>query len=143
MKSKKSSSLELAKLCCCALDEKKAGDLSVLDVSAQSSITDFLVLATATSEPHLRSMRVELEKVLDAAKTKIVGVETAQDSGWTVMDAFNVMVHLFLPDQRTHYGLENLWKDAVKIPAAKLLEQPAAKPRRGRKATPLKRRRRI
>ena len=55
MKGKKSNALLLVKLCCKALDEKKAEDLQVLDVSAQSSITDYLVLATGTSEPHLRA----------------------------------------------------------------------------------------
>lgn len=121
--------LDLVKLCCRALEEKKAGDLLVLDVSEQSSITDFLVLATGTSEPHLRALRVELEKVIDASKTRIVGMEVAQDSGWIVVDAFDVMVHLFSPDTRSKYRLENLWKDAVEVPVAKLLAEPkAAKP---------------
>lgn len=135
MKSKKSASLELVKLCCQILDDKKAGDLRVLDVSAQSSITDYLILATATSEPHLRSMRVELEKGVDAAKIKIVGIETAQDSGWTVVDAFDVMVHLFLPDRRVHYGLENLWKDATEVKVSKLLA-PATAPKPAKKKKP-------
>ncbi|MCR6654634.1 MAG: ribosome silencing factor [Opitutus sp.] len=95
MKGKSSSSLELVKLCCRALDEKKAGDLRVLDVSEQSSITDYLVIATGTSEPHLRALRIELEKAIDASHTRIVGMETAQESGWLVVDAFDVMVHLF------------------------------------------------
>ena len=128
MKLKKSASLELVKLCCRVLDDKKAGDLRVLDVSAQSSITDYLILATATSDPHLRSMRVELEKAVDAAKTKIVGIETAHDSGWTVVDAFDVMVHLFLADRRELYGLENLWKDAADVSVSKLLTPAATKP---------------
>jgi len=109
------------------LDEKKAEDLRVLDVSAQSSITDYLILATGTSETHLRALRVELEKVLDAAQTHIVGVETAHESGWTVVDAFDVMIHLFTPENRAKYRLENLWKDAVEISVAKLLAVPKAK----------------
>jgi ribosome-associated protein len=131
MKSKKSASLELVKICCRALDEKKAEDLRVFDVSAQSSITDFLILATATAEPHLRAMRVELEKALDGAKTRIVGIETAQESGWTVVDAFDVMVHLFRADQRAHYGLENLWKDATEVSVSRMLG--VAKPRSAKK----------
>lgn len=127
MKVKKTASLALAKLCCKALEEKKAGDLRLLDVSEQSSITDFLVLATATSEPHLRAMRVELEKALDAAKVHIVGMETSPDSGWIVVDAFDVMVHLFSADRRGHYGLENLWKDAKDVSVPTLLAAPKAK----------------
>jgi len=131
------ASLELVKLCARALDEKKAEDLRVLDVSAQSSITDYLVLATGNSEPHLRALRVELEKVIDASGTRIVGMELAQESGWLVVDAFDVMVHLFTPEQRRKYQLERLWKDAVEISIPSLLAEPqVAAPK---KAAPRKR----
>lgn len=127
MKGNSLPSLELVKLCCRALDEKKAIDLRVLDVSEQSSITDYLVLATGSSEPHLRALRVELEKAIDATHTRIVGMEVAQDSGWIVVDAFDVMIHIFSPDTRTKYGLENLWKDAVEVSVPKLLAVPKPK----------------
>ena len=132
MKGKKSNALQLVKLCCQALDEKKAEDLQVLDVSAQSSITDYLILATGTSEPHLRALRVDLEKAIDATSNRIVGMETAQESGWIVVDVFDVMVHLFTPDTRAKYGLENLWKDATEVSVPKLLGVVAkvAKPRK-------------
>ena len=126
MKSSSLPPLELVKLCCRALEEKKAIDLRVLDVSEQSSITDYLVLATGNSEPHLRALRVELEKVIDASKTHIVGMEISQDSGWIVIDAFDVMVHIFSPETRAKYGLENLWKDAVEVSVPKLLAAPKA-----------------
>jgi len=143
MKSKKQATLELVKLCCRALDDKKAGELRVLDVSAQSSITDYLVIATATSDPHLRALRVELEKVIDATKTRIVGIETSQESGWTVVDVFDLMIHLFSEDKRTQYGLENLWKDATDVSLGKLLAIAKPKPDRklavkGRKKPPAK-----
>jgi len=127
LKPKKQAALELVKLCCIALDDKKAGDLRVLDVSEQSSITDYLVIATANSDPHLRALRVELEKVIDATKTHIVGIETAQESGWTVIDAFDLMIHLFSADRREQYGLENLWKDATEVSVAKLVAVPKPK----------------
>ncbi|MCX6952576.1 MAG: ribosome silencing factor [Verrucomicrobia bacterium] len=127
LKPKKQAALELVKLCCVALDDKKAGDLRVLDVSEQSSVTDYLVIATANSDPHLRALRVELEKVIDATKTHIVGIETAQESGWTVIDAFDLMIHLFSAERREQYGLENLWKDAVEVSVAKLIAVPKPK----------------
>ena len=124
MKSTLPSALELVKLCCRALDEKKAVDPRVLDVSEQSSITDYLVLATGTSEPHLRALRVELEKAIDASRTRIIGMEIAPDSGWIVIDAFDVMIHLFTAETRAKYGLENLWKDAVDGSVSTLLATP-------------------
>lgn len=116
-----------------ALDEKKATELRVLRVSAQSSITDYLVLATGNAHPHLRALRVELEKVLDRAHAKIAGMELGDESGWLVVDAYQIMVHLFLPEQREHYRLEQLWQDAEEIEVARLL-QPAPKPRKPRAA---------
>jgi ribosome-associated protein len=130
MKLKKTAPLDLVRMCCRVLDDKKAGEITILDVSAQSSITDYLVLGTATSEPHLRALRIELEKALDGAKVHLVGVETAQESGWLVIDAFDVMIHLFLGETRERYGLERLWRDAAEIPLAKMLESSAGKPSR-------------
>jgi ribosome-associated protein len=137
---------------CRALDDKKAGDLCVLDVSGLSSITDYLIIATGTSEPHLRALRVELEKLLDAAKVRILGMDTEQGSGWLVVDAFDVMVHIFTEEMRAHYRLEKLWKDAVELSVPRLLEEPKAraaapkkpatvakKPAAARKKSPVKR----
>jgi ribosome-associated protein len=114
-------SLRLLKLVVRTLDDKKAEDLRVLEVSRQSSITDYLVLATGTSEPHLRALRAELEEVLDKAKVPVIGIESTQGSGWTVLDAFEVMVHLFTAENRAKYRLEMLWKDAVVMTVTRLL----------------------
>ncbi|HEY0865560.1 MAG TPA: ribosome silencing factor [Lacunisphaera sp.] len=105
-----------------ALDGKKAEDLRVLDVSELSSITDYLVLATGTSEPHLRALRIELERVLDDNKARILSVDTTKGSGWTVVDAFEVMVHLFTPENRDKYRMELLWRDATELSLAKLIK---------------------
>jgi ribosome-associated protein len=135
VKLNKADSLELARLCCRALDEKKAGDLRVIDVTDLSSITNYLVIATATSEPHVRALRVELEKALDSAKARIIGTETAGESGWAVMDAFDVMVHIFTPETRARYKLEHLWRDGDEVPVKSLL---AAKAIPARKKAPAK-----
>jgi ribosome-associated protein len=113
---------KLIKLLVQALDAKKAEDLRVLDVSKLSSITDYLVLATGTSEPHLRALRIELERVLDEQKARILTVDTTKGSGWTVVDAFDVMVHLFTPENRDKYRMELLWRDAAELPLSKFLK---------------------
>lgn len=105
-----------------ALDEKKVGDLRVLKVGEKSTITDYIVLATGTSEPHLRALRIEVERVLDAAKQPIAGMEVGgYGSGWTVVDAYQIMTHLFTPEQRSNYALEKLWKDAKALDVAELV----------------------
>jgi ribosome-associated protein len=122
-----------------ALDDKKAEKLRVLHVTKQSSITDYLVLATGTSDPHLRALRVELEKVIDANGAPIAGMEMAPGSGWLVVDAYQVMVHLFRAEQRDMYRLENLWKDATELKVADLLAPvPAAAKKKAAKKLPAK-----
>jgi len=113
---------KLIRLITLALDAKKAEDLRVLDVSKLSSITDYLVLATGSSEPHLRALRIELERVLDEEKARILSVDTTKGSGWTVVDAFDVMVHLFTPENRDKYRMELLWRDATELPLSKILK---------------------
>jgi ribosome-associated protein len=105
-----------------ALEAKKAEDLRVLDVSKLSSITDYLVLATGNSEPHLRALRIELERVLDEQKARILGVDTTKGSGWTVVDIFDVMVHLFTRENRDKYRMELLWKDATELALSRFLK---------------------
>lgn len=112
---KASPELRLIKLLVEALDGKKAEQLRVLHVGKLSSITDYLVLATGTSDPHLRALRIEAERILDGEKTRILGVETTQGSGWIVIDAFDVMVHLFTVENRGKYRMEQLWKDAEEV----------------------------
>jgi len=109
------SSLLLARLCGRALEDKLAASVRILDVSVISSITNFIVIGTATSQTHVRALRVELEKVLDQSRNRIVGMDTAEESGWTVVDAFDVMVHVFTEERRRQYGLETLWKDAPEV----------------------------
>lgn len=110
-----------------ALEDKKADNLKLLHVGGLSDITDYLVLATGNSEPHLRALRIETEKVLDAAKVKIAGMDSGGfNSGWTVVDAYQIMVHFFTAEQRENYALDKLWKDAVEVDLKTLAAKPAA-----------------
>jgi ribosome-associated protein len=117
---------ELLKLICRTLDDRKAEDLVVLDVSKQSSITNYLVLASGTSQPHLRALRNEIDKVLKETGTEVLGVESGEGSGWTVIDTFDVMIHVLTPENRARYRLETLWGDAEPVNIKRLLTKPRA-----------------
>ncbi|MFA5257424.1 MAG: ribosome silencing factor [Opitutales bacterium] len=109
---KETSTLELLQLCCRALDEKKAENLRALYLGPRSSVADYFVIASGTSAPHLRALRNVLEKTLDAQGATILGMDTEFGSGWAVVDAGNIIFHLFTPKMRGIYSLEKLWKDA-------------------------------
>jgi ribosome-associated protein len=124
-----------------AFEDKKAENLTVLDVSAQSNITDYLILATGNSEPHLRALRIEAEKVLDAAKITIAGMDQGGfGSGWTVVDAYQIMIHFFTAEQRENYALEKLWRDAEVVDVKEIVAKPKRivkmKPEASSKTTP-------
>lgn len=121
-------SLVLVKALVIALDAKKAGGLRVLSMGEHSSITDYIIVASGLANPHLRALRNEIERVLDAAGAPIAGVDTSEGSGWLVFDAYQIMVHIFMPEQRDVYQLEQLWRDAEELDVAKLLA-PATKPK--------------
>lgn len=116
---------EMLEVCCNALYDTKADDLAVLDVSEKSSITNYLVLASATSNPHLKALKRNLDKALKDHRVKILGVDEGDETGWSVVDAFDVMIHLFTPEIRETYDLESLWKDARSISIAELLPEQA------------------
>ncbi len=107
--------LEVVKKCFIALDDKKADNIKVLDVREKSPITNYFLIATANSEPHLRALAGELEKTVKELGIKAVGRDYNASSGWVVVDAFDFMAHIFLPEQRGMYGIESLWKDAEEI----------------------------
>ncbi len=129
---------QLLALVCKGLDDKKAGDLRIIDVRGLSSITDYIVIATGLADTHLRAMRIEVEKVLDAAGAKISGMDTNQQSGWLVVDAYQIMVHLFTSEARGRYGLEQLWRDGreLRLPVVLGLEEeaPVAAPAKAKPA---------
>lgn len=106
---------DFVKKCFTALDDKKAEDIKVLDVRGKSPITNYFVIATATSAPHMKALAGELDKTLKENGVKSIGRDYNTGSGWMVVDAFDFMAHIFLPEQRGLYGIESLWKDAQEI----------------------------
>lgn len=107
---------ELAVVCAKAAEETKADDIRVLDVRGISSLTDYCVICTATSIPHLRAVLRDV----DGFVHENVGVspeyrDTNSQSLWGVLDYIDVMVHVMSEGTREFYGLEDIWKDAHEI----------------------------
>jgi len=99
-------------LACNALLDKKAEDLTLLYFGEKSSLTDCFIIATGTSDPHLKALRDNLEKTLKENEIETLSRERFKPGGWLVLDAIDFVVHLFSREQRENYALEHLWKDA-------------------------------
>jgi ribosome-associated protein len=102
-------------------DNRKAENIAVLDVAEVSSIADYFVIASGTSEPHLRAISDEItEKLREQHGLKPRAVDGTLQAGWLVLDYFDVIVHVMRADVRQHYDLEGLWGDAPRVrPRAK------------------------
>jgi ribosome-associated protein len=109
-------SKHLALLCRTLADNRKAEDILVLDVRKISSVTDYFVIASGTSEPHLRAISDEItEGVARETETHPRATDGSLAGGWLVMDFFDVIVHVMRTDVRQRYDLETLWGDAPRV----------------------------
>ena len=109
-------SKKLALLCRELADNKKAENIVVLDVRKLSSVTDYFVIASGTSQPHLRAIVDEIAgKLRDEHDLRPSRTEGATGGNWVVLDYFDVIVHVMHAETRKHYDLEGLWGDAKKL----------------------------
>lgn len=121
-------STQLAELCRELADNRKAEDLVVLDLRKISSIADYFVLCSGTSEPHLNAIVSEITETLSKDHGLRPRSEGMKSSSWVVLDYFDVLVHIMRKDVREHYNLEALWGDAPKLlPGGKTSEGGKAK----------------
>jgi ribosome-associated protein len=111
----KSSIPENLMACCSALLDKKAVNLTILDVKGHSSITDYYVIASGDSSPQLRAMANVAKGTLKEMDLESGIIDGDPSSGWVVMDAYQFVVHLFLKETRENYALESLWKDRPRL----------------------------
>ena len=95
------------------LDDNKAEDVTVLDLRGKTSLASFMVVASGTSQRHVASMAEKIQLNLKTAgyKTAIEGEEKAD---WVLIDAFDVIVHIFKPEVRDFYNIEKMWQSVVK-----------------------------
>jgi ribosome-associated protein len=109
-------SKKLALLCRELADNRKAENIVVLDVRKISSVTDYFVIASGTSEPHLRAIMDEISDTLrEEHDITPSGKDGKINTSWVVLDYFDVMVHVMRTDARERYDLEGLWNDAARV----------------------------
>jgi ribosome-associated protein len=107
----KELAIEIAQL----LDEKKAIDVQVLDISNLTTVCDFFVIASGRTELQVRALSDELEKNLALKEFRAWHKEGYRKGRWVVLDYKDVVVHLFHKDERAFYNLERLWADGLRL----------------------------
>jgi ribosome-associated protein len=101
-----------------ALANGKAQDISVIDVHERTSVTDYMVLASGTSNRHVRSVAETVVREVKENGVAKASVEGADASDWILVDLGDVVVHVMTSASREFYDLERLWRDAPDLGAA-------------------------
>ncbi len=102
------------------LDSKKAQDIVCIDLEGKSSIADYLLIASGTSQRQIGSMAQLLKEELKKKGLKTVNIEGLSQCDWVLIDAGDVIVHLFRPEIRAFYNLEKMWSVEISDETAKI-----------------------
>jgi len=94
---------------------KKAEDIVVLDMKKLSNITDFFIIATTSSTRRAQTVIDDIGQALKKEKEPVSSIEGYRDGGWILIDAYDVVAHVFNRDVRNFYNLEGLWSDAPRV----------------------------
>lgn len=107
---------QLARDLAAIADAKKAEDVLALDMRELVAYADFLVVCTARSERQARAIVDEVRvRVKREAGVLPGGVDAGGEAGWTILDYLDCVLHVFTPEARERYGLEELWRDAPRL----------------------------
>ena len=119
----------LVRIAMSAAQDKKARDIAALDVRGLSSVTDYMIVCTGSSDTNVRAIAEGVEEKLREKGERPLSVEGMQEGTWVLLDYVDFVVHVFHAEKRLYFGLEELWADAKPIAAP---AEPARAP--GRKA---------
>ena len=112
--SDRSLALKVAATC----EQKKAADVSILDVSKRTFITGYFVICTSESPRQSRAIAEAAEQELKALGHRMLGHEGYEDGEWLLADFGDVVLHVFSPELRRFYAIESIWSDAKRVKPA-------------------------
>lgn len=111
----KASPLLIAETCARAADDKKAHNISILEVGPLTSFADYFVICSAPSERQVLAIVKNVEDELSKIGVKVTGVEGMETASWVLVDLGDVIFHCFTDSAREYYDLEGFWIDAARI----------------------------
>ncbi len=117
------TSLEKAKEIIKVLDNKKAKNIQLLEISNLSSLGDYFIIASGGSNTQVKSLSEEVDEAMSKLGVEPERMEGTQTAQWILIDYSDVMVHIFQEETRDFYSLERLWNDAPNIDIAGLISQ--------------------
>lgn len=110
-----SKSREMAKLAIQALEDKKAEDIKVIDISEVSVIADYFIIANGSNRSQIQALSDNVEEILGRAGYPVKQIEGYQNANWVLLDFNDVIIHIFDKENRLFYDLERIWRDGKLI----------------------------
>ncbi len=104
-------SLVLSKNVMNLLDDKKAGSIISIDVSKVTTLTDYFIICSGTSDRHRKSLADDVQELMENEKLEMLSKEGYRTANWILLDYGYVVVNIFSTDARDKYDLERLWSD--------------------------------
>ena len=111
----KERSLEFARIAIAALEEKKAKDIRVIDISDVSVLADYFIIANGTNRPQIQALSEEVSEKMEKAGAVLKQVEGYDNAAWILLDFGDVIVHIFNQEDRLLYDLERIWRDGKQV----------------------------
>ena len=111
---------EMVRMAYDALDEKKAVDVRILDISKVTVIADYFIIAGADNERQVKALADNVEEKLGKKGVSPKSVEGYQSANWILMDYQDIIIHIFNQEQRLFYDLERIWTDGTVVEASEL-----------------------
>lgn len=109
------NSKEIAKLAIAALEDKKAEDIKVIDISGVSVIADYFIIANGTNRSQIQALSDNVEEKLGRAGVPLRQIEGYDNANWVLLDFHDVIIHIFDKENRLFYDLERIWRDGKLI----------------------------
>lgn len=98
-----------------AMDDMKANDINVLDVRERTSVTEYMVVASGTSNRHVKSIADNVIEEVKKSGIRPLGIEGGAGSDWVLVDLGGIVVHVMMPAAREFYDLERFWTDGPEV----------------------------
>ena len=112
----------MARLAIQALEDKKAEDIKVIDISEVSVIADYFIIANGTNRSQIQAMSDNVEETLGRAGYPLKQIEGYQNANWVLLDFNDVIIHIFDKENRLFYDLERIWSDGKLIETDSLMQ---------------------
>ncbi|MBQ8412453.1 MAG: ribosome silencing factor [Lachnospiraceae bacterium] len=108
-------SKELIKDIVVALQDKKAGDIRVIDISEVSSMGDYFIIADGSNPNQVQAICDNVEELMHKSQISLKNREGYSNGGWILLDYYDIIIHIFREEERSFYDLEHIWRDGKAV----------------------------